>query len=46
MVRQLCSVGCLCGACHGFMQAGYASAAQYPLSKTARELAGLGRQLT
>ncbi|MFD6762967.1 glycosyltransferase family 4 protein [Streptomyces roseolus] len=27
-------------------QAGYANAARYPLSKTARELAGLGRQLT
>ncbi|MFD6791542.1 glycosyltransferase family 4 protein [Streptomyces anthocyanicus] len=27
-------------------QAGYANAARYPLSKTARELAGLGRHLT
>ncbi|MFI8515627.1 glycosyltransferase family 4 protein [Streptomyces sp. NPDC085460] len=30
----------------GLRQAGYANAARYPLSKTARELTGLGRQLT
>ncbi|MGW1126375.1 glycosyltransferase family 4 protein [Streptomyces sp. NPDC002526] len=30
----------------GLRQAGYTNAARYPLSKTARELAGLSRQLT